>query len=110
MLRQVLSVNLDHLREISVRAESVFNGFDVSRETIGGNLYAALEPCGQVTHKSVRGYMVALAYFERGNEFGFSVNRAECPNVAFGRIVVKGCVTLLLSDESPHFVKLDMLA
>ena len=54
--------------------------------------------------------MVALAYFERGNELGFCVNRAERPNIAFGRIVFGHDVFLFLTDESPYFIELQEVA
>jgi len=54
--------------------------------------------------------VVALAHFEGWNEFGFGINRAERPNITFGRIVVNPAVFFLFADEAPNLIELEQIA
>src|SRR5215207_9544091 len=61
-------------------------------------------------HKGVGCHRVALSDLIRGNELRVSINRAERPNVAPRRIVFGLKVFLLLLDESPKLVNLNVPA
>src|SRR5215217_4322428 len=53
--------------------------------------------------------MIALAALVRGNQFSFRVNRAECPHVTEGWIVCRYAMLFFLTDESPDFIKLQIV-
>src|SRR5439155_12430416 len=110
MLACVSAVILDCHSIVNVRAESVLYGLDIRTKAIAGNLRTVAKARRYVTYKSIRRLVVALAYFVRGNDLSFGVNRTERPDITKRRIVIEGDMLFLLPDEPPNFVKLQIIA
>jgi len=72
------AICLDDLSIINVRSEGQFNGLNISLEH-HGKLDAILEPCGNVTYKSVSRGCTALPDLKEGTSFVFGINRAKRP-------------------------------
>src|SRR5207302_4999167 len=86
MLACVVAVLLDRHAVVNVSTESVLYGLNVRAQTVAGNLRTIAKARSYVSNESVRRYVIAFAYFVRGNDLRFGVDSAERPNVAKRRI------------------------
>jgi len=93
----VIAVQLDKLREVHVRTESLFDGLNIESEAVRGDLHPLCETLGKIVYECLRGSSRPLANGEAGNELCYGVNCHKNPSIAkFGGVFFAASFLLLV--------------